>query len=333
MMNLKIILKISLKISSTSISRGETMFKHNTVLLKETVDGLDIKPDGIYVDATLGGGGHTEYLLSQVPDGRVIAFDQDIYAIDKAKEKFKDVENITFVHSNFSHLKEELKKLGIDKVDGILYDLGVSSPQLDITERGFSHSKEARLDMRMDQSQSLDAYEIVNTYPYEDLVRIFFRYGEEKFSKQIAREIERLREIQPIETTTELASIIKSKIPAKFLKMSGHPARRVFQALRIAVNDELGVFEKSLEQAIDLLKKDGRVSVITFHSLEDRICKQIYQEYERGPELPKNMPIIPEGYEPVLKRVNKKPILASDEELNENPRARSAKLRIAKKLK
>ncbi|HLR39109.1 MAG TPA: 16S rRNA (cytosine(1402)-N(4))-methyltransferase RsmH, partial [Jeotgalicoccus sp.] len=165
------------------------------------------------------------------------------------------------------------------------------------------------------------------------LVRIFFRYGEEKFSKQIAREIERLREIQPIETTTELASIIKSKIPANFLKMSGHPARRVFQALRIAVNDELGVFEKSLEQAIDLLKKDGRVSVITFHSLEDRICKQIYQEYERGPELPKNMPIIPEGYEPVLKRVNKKPILASDEELNENPRARSAKLRIAKKLK
>lgn len=309
------------------------MFKHDTVLLKETVDGLDIKPDGIYVDATLGGGGHTEYLLSQVTKGRVIAFDQDIYAINYAKEKFKNMDRLTLVHSNFKNLKTELENIGIEKIDGILYDLGVSSPQLDITERGFSHSREARLDMRMDQSQSLDAYEIVNTYPYEELVKIFFRYGEEKFSKQIAREIEKRRAITPIETTTELTEIIKSKIPAKFLKMSGHPARRVFQALRIAVNDELGVFEESLEDAIGLLNKEGRVSVITFHSLEDRICKQIFREYERGPELPKNMPIIPEGYEPILQRVNKKPILAHEEELVDNPRARSAKLRIAKKLK
>lgn len=308
------------------------MFKHDTVLLKETIDGLNIKPDGIYVDATLGGGGHTSYLLSKLTTGRIISFDQDILAINYAKEKFDD-DRLTLVHRNFEFIKEELNALGIDKIDGILYDLGVSSPQLDLVERGFSHSKTARLDMRMDQTQSLDAYEIVNTYSYEELVRIFFRYGEEKFSKQIAREIESRRKEKPIETTTELAEIIKSKIPEKFKRMKGHPARRVFQALRIAVNNELQVFENSLQDAIELLNKGGRVSVITFHSLEDRICKQIYLEYERGPELPKNMPIIPEGYEPSLKRVNKKPILASEEELEENSRARSARLRIAEKLK
>ncbi len=308
------------------------MFKHDTVLLKETIDGLNIKPDGIYVDATLGGGGHTSYLLSKLTTGRVISFDQDILAINNAKEKFDD-DRLTLVHRNFEFIKEELNALGIEKIDGILYDLGVSSPQLDLVERGFSHSKTARLDMRMDQTQSLDAYEIVNTYSYEELVRIFFRYGEEKFSKQIAREIESRRKEKPIETTTELADIIKSKIPEKFKRMKGHPARRVFQALRIAVNNELQVFENSLQDAIELLNKGGRVSVIIFHSLEDRICKQIYLEYERGPELPKNMPIIPEGYEPSLKRVNKKPILASEEELEENSRARSARLRIAEKLK
>lgn len=308
------------------------MFKHDTVLLKETIDGLNIKPNGIYVDATLGGGGHTSYLLNQLTTGRVISFDQDILAINHAKEKFDD-DRLTLVHRNFKYLKEELNKLGIEKIDGILYDLGVSSPQLDLVERGFSHSKTARLDMRMDQTQSLDAYEIVNTYSYDDLVRIFFRYGEEKFSKQIAREIEKRRAEKPIETTTELSDLIKSKIPEKFKRMKGHPARRVFQALRIAVNNELEVFENSLQDAIELLDKGGRVSVITFHSLEDRICKQIYLEYERGPELPKNMPIIPEGYEPILKRVNKKPILASDEELENNSRARSARLRIAEKLK
>ncbi|QYA48948.1 16S rRNA (cytosine(1402)-N(4))-methyltransferase RsmH [Nosocomiicoccus ampullae] len=308
------------------------MFKHDTVLLKETIDGLNIKPDGIYVDATLGGGGHTSYLLSKLTTGRVISFDQDILAINHAKEKFDD-DRLTLVHRNFEFIKEELNALGIEKIDGILYDLGVSSPQLDLVERGFSHSKTARLDMRMDQTQSLDAYEIVNTYSYEELVRIFFRYGEEKFSKQIAREIESRRKEKPIETTTELADIIKSKIPEKFKRMKGHPARRVFQALRIAVNNELQVFENSLQDAIELLNKGGRVSVITFHSLEDRICKQIYLEYERGPELPKNMPIIPEGYEPSLKRVNKKPILASEKELEENSRARSARLRIAEKLK
>ncbi|HIV82431.1 MAG TPA: 16S rRNA (cytosine(1402)-N(4))-methyltransferase RsmH [Candidatus Salinicoccus merdavium] len=309
------------------------MFSHDTVLLEETVDGLNVREDGIYVDATLGGGGHTEYLLSKVTTGKVIAFDQDIYAIEYAQKKFKDDERLTLVHSNFENLKEELKALDIEKIDGIMYDLGVSSPQLDITERGFSHTREARLDMRMDQSQSLDAYEVVNTYSYEALVSIFFRYGEEKFSKRIAREIERRRKEQNIETTTELTEIIKSQIPHKFRRTGGHPAKRVFQALRIAVNDELGVFERSLEAAIEILNKDGRVSVITFHSLEDRICKQMFVEYEKGPELPKGLPVIPEEYQPDLKRINRKPILADGEELENNPRARSAKLRIAEKQK
>ncbi|GAB3069490.1 16S rRNA (cytosine(1402)-N(4))-methyltransferase RsmH [Salinicoccus sesuvii] len=309
------------------------MFRHDTVLLKETVDGLNIRPDGIYVDATLGGGGHSAYLLEQLTTGHLFAFDQDSLAIQNAEKTLKDSENLTLIHSNFEHLKEALFEKGITGIDGILYDLGVSSPQLDLTERGFSHSKEARLDMRMDQSQSLDAYEIVNTYSYEQLTGIFFRYGEEKFSKKIAREIERIRADKPIETTVELTEIIKSQIPHKFRRTGGHPAKRVFQALRIAVNDELGVFERSLEQAIDLLNKGGRVSVITFHSLEDRICKQMFVEYESGPELPRNMPIIPEAYEPILKRVNKKPIVADDIAVEENPRARSAKLRIAEKQK
>ncbi|MFD2829824.1 16S rRNA (cytosine(1402)-N(4))-methyltransferase RsmH [Corticicoccus populi] len=309
------------------------MFKHDTVLLNETVDGLNVKPDGVYVDATLGGGGHTEYLLSKLDTGRVIVFDQDQYALEHAKEKFKEYDNITFIHSNFEHLKNELNNVGVTEIDGILYDLGVSSPQLDITERGFSHSKEARLDMRMDQTQELDAYKIVNEYPYAELVSIFYRYGEEKFSKKIAREIERKRNDQPITTTTELTELIKSQIPHKFRRTGGHPAKRVFQALRIAVNDELGVFERSLEQAIGLLKKGGRVSVITFHSLEDRICKQMFVEYEKGPELPRNMPVIPEEYQPLLKRVNRKPIIASEASIEENRRARSAKLRIAEKQK
>ena len=307
------------------------MFNHTSVLLKETVDGLNVKPNGIYVDATLGGGGHTDYLLSKIDTGHVYAFDQDITAINNAKEKFNGETKLTLIHTNFENLRTALAEHGVDKIDGILYDLGVSSPQLDVTERGFSHSKTARLDMRMDQDQELDAYEIVNSYSYEALVSIFFRYGEEKFSKKIAREIERKRALAPIETTTELSELIKSQIPAKFRRTGGHPAKRIFQALRIAVNDELGVFERSLETAIDILNKNGRVSVITFHSLEDRICKQMFVEYEKGPELPKNMPIIPEGYEAILKRVNRKPIIAEGENLENNPRARSAKLRIAEK--
>ena len=309
------------------------MFRHDTVLLKETVDGLNVHPEGVYIDATLGGGGHAEYLLSQLSTGRLIAFDQDEAAIKNAEEKFRGNDNLTLIHSNFENLQDELENIHINKIDGIMYDLGVSSPQLDVTERGFSHSREARLDMRMDQSSALDAYEIVNTYSYEQLVNIFFRYGEEKFSKKIAREIERLRKETPIETTTELTEIIKSQIPHKFRRTGGHPAKRVFQALRIAVNDELGVLERSLDQAIELLNKNGRVSVITFHSLEDRICKQMYMEYEKGPDLPRSMPVIPEGYQPILKRVNKKPITADTESLETNPRAKSARLRIAVKQK
>lgn len=307
------------------------MFKHETVLLDESVEGLNIKPDGIYVDATLGGGGHSKAILDKLTTGRLISFDQDDIAIENAKEKLGAYENLTLVHDNFEFLGHALDKLGIDKVDGVLYDLGVSSPQLDMTERGFSHSKEARLDMRMDRRQHLDAYEVVNNYSYEELVSIFFRYGEEKFSKQIAREIERVRQIKPIETTTELTEIIKSKIPQKFRRTGGHPAKRVYQAIRIAVNDELGVFERSLEDAIDRLNKHGRVAVITFHSLEDRICKQMFMEYEKGPDLPKNLPFIPDDYQITLKRVNRKPITASEYDLEHNPRARSAWLRIAEK--
>ena len=307
------------------------MFKHETVLLDESVEGLNIKPDGIYVDATLGGGGHSKAILDKLTTGRLISFDQDDIAIENAKEKLGAYENLTLVHDNFEFLGHALDKLGINKVDGVLYDLGVSSPQLDMTERGFSHSKEARLDMRMDRRQHLDAYEVVNNYSYEELVSIFFRYGEEKFSKQIAREIERVRQIKPIETTTELTEIIKSKIPQKFRRTGGHPAKRVYQAIRIAVNDELGVFERSLEEAIDRLSKHGRVAVITFHSLEDRICKQMFMEYEKGPDLPKNLPFTPDDYQMTLKRVNRKPITASEYDLEHNPRARSARLRIAEK--
>src|SRR5690625_5006836 len=249
------------------------MFRHETVLLEETVDGLDVHPEGVYVDATLGGGGHSEYLLGKLTTGRLIAFDQDETAIKNAEEKFRGQENLTLIHSNFENLQEELERINVHKIDGVLYDLGVSSPQLDVTERGFSHSREARLDTRMDQSRGLDAHEIVNSYSYEQLVSIFLRYGEEKFTKKIAREIVHRRAEVPIETTTELTEIIKSQIPHKFRRTGGHPAQRVFQALRMAVNDELGVLERLLEDAIELLNNIGRISVITFNSLEDRICK------------------------------------------------------------
>ena len=311
------------------------VFHHVSVMLKETIDELDIKEDGIYVDCTLGGAGHALYLLNQLnDDGRLIAIDQDTTALENAKEVLKDhLHKVTFVHNNFRELTDILKNLGIEKVDGIYYDLGVSSPQLDVPERGFSYHNDAKLDMRMDQTQSLSAYEVVNQWSYEALVRIFFRYGEEKFSKQIARRIEAHREQQPIETTLELVDVIKEGIPAKARRKGGHPAKRVFQAIRIAVNDELSAFEDSVEQAIECVKVGGRISVITFHSLEDRLCKQIFQEFEKGPDVPRGLPVIPEAYTPKLKRVNRKPITATDDDLNENNRARSAKLRVAEILK
>lgn len=311
------------------------MFHHVSVMLNETIDYLNIKEDGVYVDCTLGGAGHALYLLNQLNDkGRLIAIDQDLTAIENAKEVLKEhLHKVTFVHNNFRELTNILNELEIEKVDGIYYDLGVSSPQLDVPERGFSYHNDAKLDMRMDQTQSLSAYEVVNQWSYEALVRIFFRCGEEKFSKQIARRIEAHREQQPIETTLELVDVIKEGIPAKARRKGGHPAKRVFQAIRIAVNDELSAFEDSVEQAIECVKVGGRISVITFHSLEDRLCKQIFQEFEKGPDVPRGLPVIPEAYTPKLKRVNRKPITATDDDLNDNNRARSAKLRVAEILK
>ncbi|HZH61674.1 MAG TPA: 16S rRNA (cytosine(1402)-N(4))-methyltransferase RsmH [Metabacillus sp.] len=310
------------------------MFKHTTVLLKETVEGLNIKEDGVYVDCTLGGAGHSSYLLSKLSQkGHLYAFDQDDLALENAKDKLSVYEGqVTFIKSNFRYLTEKLAELGVDKVDGILFDLGVSSPQLDTPERGFSYHHDALLDMRMDQQSDISAYEVVNSWSYEELVKIFFRYGEEKFSKQIARKIESQREVQPIRTTGELVEIIKDAIPAPARRKGGHPAKRIFQAIRIAVNDELKVFEEAIAQSIELLKPQGRVSVITFHSLEDRICKTAFKEAATPPELPRNMPFIPEGYEPKVKLITRKPILPSEQELEENNRARSAKLRIAEKI-
>ncbi len=309
------------------------MFEHTTVLLKETVDELDIKEDGIYVDCTLGGAGHSEYLVSQLGEnGKLYCFDQDQTAIDHAKEKLSPyLDRVTFIRSNFRYIKEELAELGVHQVDGILFDLGVSSPQLDTPERGFSYHHDAPLDMRMDMEGDLTAHEVVNEWRYEDLVRIFFRYGEEKFSKQIARKIEAARESKPIETTGELVDLIKEGIPAPARRKGGHPAKRVFQAIRIAVNDELDAVEEALEKSIEILKPGGRISVITFHSLEDRICKTIFKEKASGPDLPHGLPIIPDEYKPELKLVTRKPILPSDQELEENNRARSAKLRVAEK--
>ncbi len=310
------------------------MFKHTTVLLNEAVDGLNIQPDGIYVDCTLGGAGHSELILSRLSDkGRLIAFDQDETAIMNAEKKLEPYkEKLTIVKSNFSNLKEEIHNLGITHVDGVLYDLGVSSPQLDTPERGFSYHHDAPLDMRMDSDADISAYDVVNNWKYEDLVRIFFRYGEEKFSKQIARKIEAARETKPVETTGELVELIKEAIPAPARRKGGHPAKRVFQAIRIAVNDELGVFEDSIGQAISLLNQGGRISVITFHSLEDRICKAAFKKASDLPNLPPGLPVIPDEFQPDLKLITRKPIVPSEVELEENNRARSAKLRIAEKL-
>jgi 16S rRNA (cytosine1402-N4)-methyltransferase len=311
-----------------------SMFEHTTVLLNEAVDGLNIKPDGIYVDCTLGGAGHSSLILSKLGEnGKLFAFDQDETAIANARKKLADFgDRLTIIKSNFLYLKEELEEIGIEKVDGVLYDLGVSSPQLDTPERGFSYHHDAPLDMRMDNEAHVSAYDVINKWSYEELVKIFFRYGEEKFSKQIARKIEAARDSKPIETTFELVELIKEAIPAPARRKGGHPAKRIFQAVRIAVNDELSVFEKSLLQAIELINPGGRISVITFHSLEDRICKAAFKKESETPDLPHGLPIIPDEFKPKLKLISRKPILPSEDELAANNRARSAKLRIAEKL-
>ena len=306
------------------------MFKHYSVLLEEAVEGLNIKEDGIYVDCTLGGAGHSLEILKKLTTGKLYAFDQDNVALENAKIKLSEyADKVVFIKSNFENLKEKLAEQNVYEVDGVLYDLGVSSPQLDTPERGFSYNYDTRLDMRMDTDASISAYEVVNEYSYHDLVRIFYRYGEEKFSKQIARNIEKKRELAPIETTFQLVDIIKESIPAAKRRTGGHPAKRVFQAIRIAVNNELSVFENSLEQAIDIVKVGGRISVITFHSLQDRICKQIFNSYAKNKEIPKNLPILPNESLSKLKLITRKPICPSDKELEENNRSRSAKLRVA----
>ncbi|RMC39849.1 MULTISPECIES: 16S rRNA (cytosine(1402)-N(4))-methyltransferase RsmH [unclassified Lactobacillus] len=313
-------------------------FKHTSVLLHETIDNLKLKNDGLYVDATFGGGGHAKYLLSKLSNGTLVGFDQDEYAIQMAKANFADVlkssskPQLKLVHNNFSHLKSEMNQLGYETgIDGIYYDLGVSSPQFDQAGRGFSYRFNARLDMRMDQSQNLDAYQLINNSSQKELAAILYKFGDEKYSRQIAKKIIENRQKKPIETTFELVEIIKAAIPAFARRTGGHPAKKTFQALRVAVNHELEVLEKSLEEAIELLKPGGRISVITFQSDEDKIVKNIFKKYSEV-EVPRGMPMIPDSIKPILRLVNRKPITASSEELKNNNRSHSAKLRIAEKL-
>ncbi|MDO4903339.1 MAG: 16S rRNA (cytosine(1402)-N(4))-methyltransferase RsmH [Limosilactobacillus sp.] len=312
-------------------------FNHITVLLNEAVEGLNIKPEGIYVDGTLGGGGHTKKILGQLTTGHLYSFDQDDTAISFNQKQLKEeieAGKETLVENNFRNIKSALKQEGVTKVDGILYDLGVSSPQFDDAKRGFSYNYDAPLDMRMNQEQELSAMEVVNEWSYERLVKILYRYGEEKFAKQIARKIEQRRQSQPIKTTFELVDVIKEAIPAAARRHGGHPAKKSFQAIRIAVNDELGALEESLEQAFTMLNVGGRISVITFQSLEDRLVKTMFKEQATmSADIPQGLPVIPAGMEPDFKLVNKKPILPSDTELANNHRAHSAKLRIIEKIK
>lgn len=308
-------------------------FEHTTVLLHETVSGLAPKNQGIYVDATFGGGGHTRELLGRFVGGHIYAFDQDQTAINNGQillTELGETQRVTLIKDNFCHLKDALAAQGVDHLDGIMYDLGVSSPQFDEPERGFSYRFDARLDMRMNQDQELDAFTIVNYWPYEKLVWILDHYGDEKFAKRIARLIEQQREQAPITTTFELVELIKTAIPAAARRTGGHPAKRTFQALRVAVNDELGVLEESLIQALELLKPQGRISVITFQSLEDKVVKRLFKSRAEV-KVPAKLPVIPPNLAPELTLVTRKPITASTEELTDNHRSHSARLRIAEK--
>lgn len=310
------------------------MFEHITVLKAEAIESLNINPEGSYVDCTLGGAGHSEEIAKRLTTGKLFAFDQDDAALEAASIRLEPYKNkVILIKSNFRYIKEKLEEHNIEQVDGILYDLGVSSPQFDQADRGFSYQNDGPLDMRMDNTSSLTANTIVNEWEFNDLVRIFFKYGEEKFSKSIARKIEKAREKQPIETTDQLVELIKEGIPAPARRTGGHPAKRVFQALRIAVNDELQAFEDSLNQSIELLNLHGRLSVITFHSLEDRICKNVLKTFSSTPDLPPGLPVIPDSVQPVLKLIKRKPILPTEQEIEENRRSRSAKLRVAEKIK
>ena len=315
-------------------NQTEINFQHRSVLLDECIEGLNINPAGIYVDGTAGGGGHSLEIVKRLTDGgRLIAIDRDDAALCAASKRLADYsDRVTFVKSNFSSVKEVLENLGIEKINGILMDLGVSSYQLDTPERGFSHNNDAPLDMRMDTTATLDAYMVVNNYSREQLKKIIYDYGEDKFAPRIANAIVNAREIKPIETTGELVKIIKSAIPAAARDGGHHPAKRTFQAIRIEVNGELDAIEPAIDSAVEMLDVGGRVCIITFHSLEDRIVKQTYAKHAEGCTCPKNFPVCVCGKTPAVKVITRKPIVPSDRELEENPRSRSSKLRIAEKL-
>ena len=311
------------------------MMKHYSVLLQESIDNLAIHSDGIYEDGTLGRGGHSAEILARIPQGHLYAFDRDASAIEESRERLAQIgNNVTLIHSNFSNLKRELTARGVTGIDGMVLDLGVSSPQFDEAQRGFSYRFDAPLDMRMDQSQKLSAYQVVNEWEYQELVRIFFQFGEESFAKQIARKIEKAREVKPIETTFALVDVIKSALPAKVLNKKGHPAKKVFQAIRIAVNDELGELQLVLRDALELLHVGGRLCVISFQSLEDRIVKDTFSSCSKPKQYDKRIPILPQDMEAAPYRLlNKKPITATEEELRENMRSHSAKLRCIERIR
>lgn len=309
-------------------------FQHKSVLLQECIDALNIRPDGIYLDGTLGGAGHSSQIACRLTEGgRLIGVDRDRTALAAAKERLAPyADRVTLVHSNFAEIDAILDSLGIPAVDGMLFDLGVSSPQLDDASRGFSYMADAPLDMRMDKDDVLTAGEVVNTWPQGELRRILYDYGEERYAPQIAAAICRAREKAPIETTLELVDIIRSAMPAQALREKQHPAKRSFQAIRIAVNDELGAVSRMMQAAVGRLNPGGRLAVITFHSLEDRIVKSEMQQAARGCTCPPEFPVCVCGKKPLVKLVTRKPIVSGPAELEENPRARSAKLRVAEKL-
>ena len=325
--------RTDLSVNGAPVDIGGQIFAHRSVMLEPCMEALAIKPDGIYVDGTAGGGGHSYEIAKRLTDGRLIAIDQDEAAIKAASSKLAPFgERVTVARSNFRHVADVLDTLGIEGIDGILLDLGVSSYQLDTPERGFSYMADAPLDMRMDMRSEKNAYHVVNTYSEFDLRRILFEYGEERFAGKIAARIVEARRIKPIETTGELTALIKSAIPAAAREGGHHPAKRSFQGIRIEVNSELDVIRPALEAAMGRLRKGGRMAVITFHSLEDRIVKQTFADMASGCVCPKGLPVCVCGKTPSVKIISRKPILPDEEELENNPRSRSAKLRVAEKL-